>query len=151
MRRNSDAKKGFTIIEVSLVIAIAGLIFLMVFGVLPSLQRLARDSQRKEDVAKLMESIKKYQTNNRGALPTNTTQLKQYLGTNFVDPDGEGYNLSLGNGGFTYGNKNMDYTMYIRKGAQCDGEKATSEGVKNPRKIAIIYRLEGSGVYCDDM
>lgn len=32
-------KKGFTIIEVVLVLAIAGLIFLMVFLALPALQR----------------------------------------------------------------------------------------------------------------
>ena len=37
-------KKGFTIIEVVLVLAIAGLIFLMVFVALPALQRGQRDS-----------------------------------------------------------------------------------------------------------
>ena len=44
-------KKGFTIIEVVLVLAIAGLIFLMVFLALPALQRSQRDTQRKQDVA----------------------------------------------------------------------------------------------------
>ena len=41
----SENKKGFTIIEVVLVLAIAGLIFLMVFLALPALQRSQRDSQ----------------------------------------------------------------------------------------------------------
>ena len=36
-------KKGFTIIEVVLVLAIAGLIFLMVFVALPALQRGQRE------------------------------------------------------------------------------------------------------------
>ena len=36
-------KKGFTIIEVVLVLAIAGLIFLMVFIALPALQRSQRN------------------------------------------------------------------------------------------------------------
>ena len=37
-------KKGFTIIEVVLVLAVAGLIFLMVFLALPALQRAQRDT-----------------------------------------------------------------------------------------------------------
>ena len=41
-------KKGFTIIEIVLVLAIAGLIFLMIFVALPALQRSQRDTQRKK-------------------------------------------------------------------------------------------------------
>ena len=41
-----NSKKGFTIIEVVLVLAIGGLIFLMVFIALPALQRSQRDAQR---------------------------------------------------------------------------------------------------------
>ena len=44
---NKD-KNGFTIIEVVLVLAIAGLIFLMVFIALPALQRSQRDTQKKK-------------------------------------------------------------------------------------------------------
>ena len=44
--------EGFTIIEVVLVLAIAGLIFLMVFLALPALQRSQRDTQRKNDMAR---------------------------------------------------------------------------------------------------
>ena len=40
-------KGGFTIIEVVLVLAIAGLIFLMVFIALPALQRSQRDTERR--------------------------------------------------------------------------------------------------------
>lgn len=46
-----NSKKGFTIIEVVLVLAIGGLIFLMVFIALPALQRSQRDTQRKDDLA----------------------------------------------------------------------------------------------------
>lgn len=51
------AKKGFTIIEVVLVLAIAGLIFLMVFLALPVLQRSQRDTQRKQDVAMVATAL----------------------------------------------------------------------------------------------
>ncbi len=47
MRPDEGTRGGFTIIEVVLVLAIAGLIFLMVFIALPALQRAQRDSQRK--------------------------------------------------------------------------------------------------------
>ena len=43
-------KNGFTIIEVSLVLAIAGMIMLLAFIALPGLWRTQRDSERKADV-----------------------------------------------------------------------------------------------------
>lgn len=62
-------RSGFTIIEVVLVLAIAGLIFLMVFIALPALQRSQRDTQRRNDIGKITSQILQYQTNNNGRLP----------------------------------------------------------------------------------
>ncbi len=62
-------KHGFTIIEVSLVLAIAGLILVMAFIAVPTLQRQARDAKRKEDTMTFLQALKKYQQNNRGQLP----------------------------------------------------------------------------------
>lgn len=59
-------KKGFTIIEVVLVLAIAGLIFLMVFLALPALQRSQRDAQRKQDIAMVVTALHNWKTNNKG-------------------------------------------------------------------------------------
>lgn len=70
--------KGFTIIEVVLVLAIAGLIFLMVFIALPALQRSQRDSARKSEVGTVVSSIQSYMSNNRNAIPT-ATQITQYV------------------------------------------------------------------------
>lgn len=63
---------GFTIIEVVLVLAIAGLIFLMVFIALPALQRSQRDTQRRNDMAAMASQITQYQSNNNGKLPATT-------------------------------------------------------------------------------
>lgn len=60
---------GFTIIEVVLVLAIAGLIFLMVFIALPALQRSQRDTQRRENMSALQTAVTNYQGNNNGKLP----------------------------------------------------------------------------------
>ena len=59
-------KKGFTIIEVVLVLAIAGLIFLMVFLALQALQRSQRDAQRKQDIAMVVTALHNWKANNKG-------------------------------------------------------------------------------------
>lgn len=102
---SGQTKKGFTIIEVVLVLAIAGLIFLMVFLALPALQRSQRDTQRRDDLARFQTAIANFQTNNRGKIPGNGVQdsklreeysrfVVNYLwagGDEFVDPDGNEY------------------------------------------------------------
>ena len=54
----AQKEKGFTIIEVVLVLAIAGLIFLMVFIALPALQSSQRDTARNLE-AGLLANLKK--------------------------------------------------------------------------------------------
>ena len=71
--------KGFTIIEVVLVLAIAGLIFLMVFIALPALQSSQRDTARKNDAAIVLSAINSYVSNNRGTLPTTAAQIDTYV------------------------------------------------------------------------
>ena len=79
MSKQELKQKGFTIIEVVLVLAIAALIFLMVFIALPALQRNQRDSARKEVLGKVASAVTTYQSNNRGKNPTNGAALKGYV------------------------------------------------------------------------
>ncbi len=60
-----------------LVLAIAGLIFLMVFLALPALQRSQRDSQRQRDVGMLTAKVQSYQQNNNGRLPVDGSTPSQ--------------------------------------------------------------------------
>lgn len=71
-KTNINSKKGFTIIEVTLVLAIGGLIMMMVFLALPALQRAQRDTQRTDDVSRLITQLNQYESNNRGKLPGST-------------------------------------------------------------------------------
>ena len=73
-----NKKHGFTIIEISLVLAIAGLILVMAFVALPALQRQARDAKRKEDTAAFLQALKSYQQNNRGNLPSSLNDGDPY-------------------------------------------------------------------------
>ncbi len=82
---SSKSKKGFTIIEVVLVLAIAGLIFLMVFIALPALQRSQRNTQRGDDLSRVLTAINSYQSNNNGKVPFGTgTGYTAGVDTNFV-------------------------------------------------------------------
>ena len=68
----------------------------------------------------------------------------------FVDPDGWSYGLTievLSNGGQGTANT-FDHMIYIYEHAKCNGEVADYSS--NARDYAIMYKLEGSGTYCQD-
>ncbi len=114
LKQKINSKRGFTIIEVVLVLAIAGLIFLMVFLALPALQRSQRDTERRNKLGEFRTQVIQYQSNNRGRVPQTLSQwnnvIDDYMNLNktvdggsaiidgveqdtvpFLDPDGEPY------------------------------------------------------------
>ena len=92
-KNQNSTKKGFTIIEVVLVLAIAGLIFLMVFLALPALQRAQRDTQRKQDVAMVVTALHNWKANNQGRSYT-TFGDSDIVSSALNDEDDKKYNLS---------------------------------------------------------
>jgi prepilin-type N-terminal cleavage/methylation domain-containing protein len=157
--KSGSAQKGFTIIEVVLVLAIAGLIFLMVFIALPALQRNQRDTQRKNDMGRLSTALVNYTNSNRGALPTNyTTFTTQYLitgGDSFIDPAGapSGSNATtyqftaLDNQELTKTYAESQNTIFYTTGYAC-GETSSTVVAGGSRKVAFRMALEGGGYYC---
>jgi prepilin-type N-terminal cleavage/methylation domain-containing protein len=148
--QQKNKEKGFTIIEVVLVLAIAGLIFLMVFIALPALQRNQRDTQRKNDMSRVQTAVQNSQSNNRGKLPAfNATFISGYLttgGDSFSDPDGTAYGFTENSAdGFTPSTFTSG-RVYYTTNAVCNGEQ-TDTG-KGGQKVAIQYKLEGGGVVC---
>ncbi len=146
-------QNGFTIIEVVLVLAIAALIFLMVFIALPALQRSQRDTQRKNDVARVQTAIQNYQSNNRNALPAdaefNTVLIPKYLTVDgadtFSDPNGNPYQFRVGTAPNAFDTANS--YMYFTRGAVCNGDSAPTTG-QGATKVAVQYKLEGGGTAC---
>lgn len=158
-------EKGFTIIEVVLVLAIAGLIFLMVFIALPALQRNQRDTQRRNDIGRVQTAIASYSSANRGSIPTNWTNFTtQYLsvgGDSFIDPSG-----AVGNQGDTYvftqraatsavpafsseaGTGLTQNVIFYTTGAICDPNDSSLAQAAGSRKVAFRIALEGGGTYC---
>ena len=173
-------KKGFTIIEVVLVLAIAGLIFLMVFIALPALQRSQRNTRRRQDMARILAQFTEYSSNNNGQVPlyndsTNGMQLDNFVnkyvgadgqgaegsdcvGDQFCDPDGTPYKISTPASGaadpvFASGTtfSGADHEIKYYTNATCNNAKENSTIKGNgSRDIAILYMLEGGAVYCGD-
>ena len=158
----NQTKKAFTIIEVVLVLAIAGLIFLMVFIALPALQRNQRDTQRKNDMSRILSQLKAYQSNNRGQYISDfQSKASQYASfeanylpiDEFKDPTtGERYKVILCNGDGTarcWKEPEIGEYMYNSNG-KCDGEDYI-DFKGNSTQYVIRTKLEGGGFYCIDM
>jgi prepilin-type N-terminal cleavage/methylation domain-containing protein len=151
MSKQELKQKGFTIIEVVLVLAIAALIFLMVFIALPALQRNQRDTQRRNDVGRFVSQVSNYSTNNKGKIPVEaglpafvTNYLKGGTGGEFNDPKtGDPYVVA-----WSLGAPTEDGRMYYYAGATCDGETIVSS--TGSRMGAVAVKLEGSGVFCQE-
>ena len=100
-KSNIKSKKGFTIIEVVLVLAIAGLIFLMVFIALPALQRSQRNTQRRDDYSMLVTAVNNYMASNNGKLGNlapatgkKALDANKWINSTGEDPNGNTYQLS---------------------------------------------------------
>ena len=151
--QQKNEEKGFTIIEVVLVLAIAGLIFLMVFIALPALQRGQRDTQRRSDLSRALTKVTDYQTNNRGNLPASnngawTTFAGNYLrasGDAFDDPARGAYTFNVTDTDPSYNTDSAVIT--VSPNSTCDGENIDPAGTSN-RKVALRMKLEGGGIAC---
>ena len=156
-------EKGFTIIEVALVLAIGALIFLVVFLAVPALQRNQRNDARKRDISNVVEAVTDYNSNNptQGLQETWTpyeetgSGIKKgdYLGK-YLDTLSSNIKkvdiLAQGNLPGTP-DANTAEQIFVVKSSQCDG----LHGVKNApgRKSAVVGTVEnnkGYEFYCQD-
>lgn len=85
---SSTHQKGFTITEVILVLAIAGLIFLIAFIAIPNLQRAQRNTQRRDDMTTVYNAIIQYQINNNNEMPSMDSYVIYNEGGGSVRPYG---------------------------------------------------------------
>ncbi len=154
-KENKKSKEGFTIIEVVLVLAIAGLIFLMVFVALPALRRSQRDTQRRQDYADFSAAIASYMTNNNGKLPSAGATLtpETYVNSTGEDPEGREYSIivrdisEMGTDTVTVPGEGE---IYLYTNADCSGEGdsgAIPSEVTRSKSYAVYGYLE-TGSYC---
>ena len=96
--------KGFTLIEVVLVMAIAGLILVIVFLAVQGAQRSRRDNARKHDAARMLAAVESCAGNQNGSYtaPVNCSGTNPLLqattGTPYfapnINPDGTAYTIA---------------------------------------------------------
>ena len=131
----------------------------MVFIALPALQRNQRDTQRKNDMARVLSAVKSFQANNNGIAPQKgdygPNLVPNYLkanGDKFKDPDGSEYVFDTGSNGYDTplkGARKSEYgssIIYVYYQYECDDGKVKVSSGKN--KIAYSIALESGGVYC---
>lgn len=152
MNTKLQQRKGFTIIEVVLVLAIAALIILMVFIAWPALQRTQRDQARKSDVALIGSTISTFKSNNKGKLP-NICELNKLVfkqGTSIyqaVDCKSDGAvtgskiitQSTVADGDSAVG---IEQVIVVPRG-RCDGNNVQTDG--SPRQAALVFAVEANG------
>lgn len=154
-------KQGFTIIEVVLVLAIAALIFLMIFIALPALQRNQRDTARKTILGKVASSITSYQSNNRGKNPVNVDRLSGPTGVGgYLDDTKPGsgviidseYEVVLSTGAPSSPSTGSAATdrVQIFTGSKCNDDSEAIPGTTR-QAVAIIQLENGDAFFCQSV
>ena len=144
MNLNKQTKKqsGFTIIEVMIVLAVAGLIMAIVFLAIPALQRSNRNTQRKNDATRLAGLVAEYSSNNNGQLPANVAAA--------INSPTWSYFTTVQNyaiAALPATAPNSD-TMYLITGAKCGATTGAAPVAGTARQSVVYYGIEPSGTSC---
>lgn len=144
-------ESGFTIIEVLIVLAIAGLIMLVVFLAVPALQRNSRNTQYRNEASRILGAYNEASSNNAGAVLANGVATVGGNGTSDAADVLKAANTKnitrltiAGQGGATPATNSTSEAV-IQTGAKCvvankfDTESGTS------RQVVILFNVETSG------
>ena len=144
---HTKQQKGFTIIEVVLVLAIAALIFLMIFIALPALQRNQRDTARKSDAGVVISAVTNFTSNEKRSLASgDTATLRGYIDK--LDQYDKDTQVSITtNRGIAASTDNL----YVIPSSKCNGSSVVAG---SSRSAAVVVGLENNGSsvikYCQD-
>ena len=138
-------KKGFTIIEVVIVLVIGAVIMLGVFLVVPGLQRSAQNTRRQDIARQILAATEQYKANNQGDFPPASTDITALIDANALkDPNGT-------TTGITFGSANPGgiAKAVVGENLECTGQ---TFGVAAPGKVAVVIATAGTGTdvttYC---
>lgn len=145
-------QSGFTIIEVMIVLAIAGVMIVAVFLAVPALQRNNRTSQRNSDASKILAAVNECLTNKNNQVGScdqiaeidvflDRTKLSQLTeNTNAAQITTTGQTTAR-----TAGGSAIDNTWRVSYRTRCndDGAGGTVQA-NNERSYAIMYGVENT-------
>jgi prepilin-type N-terminal cleavage/methylation domain-containing protein len=145
LRNDIKRKEGFTIIEVLIVLAIAGLILLIVFLAVPALQRNSRNTAIKNDVQNVVGGVGEFQGANNGSLPTAVSTGTSGDGVVTYSRSG-GNQTTIKIQGTTSVQSSQNApasstpeqgTVRLSLGYKCDG-------TRSPRAVSAVFTIETS-------
>jgi prepilin-type N-terminal cleavage/methylation domain-containing protein len=128
-------EKGFTIIEVLIVLAIAGLIMLIVFLAVPALQRNSRNSQRTNDASRSAAAVNECLNNNNGKVASCSSFTAAKLSDYITIADNQQLTAA------TAADVNE---MYLEFGKKCTSDGTGATGGGGSRSFVITYKVETS-------
>lgn len=137
-KRKSEG--GFTIIEVLIVLAIAGLIMLVVFLAVPALQRNSRNSQYRNEASRLLGAYNETSANNAGAVlvAADATTVKNAANTKNITT------VTIAAQGAT--NPGTSYTTaVIQTGAKCTAANSFTTTAGTTRQVVVLFNVETTG------
>lgn len=165
----NKSQQGFTLIEVVLVLAIGGLIFLLAFLAFQQVASNRRDAQRKSDAGRVVAELQNQFTNTKSyptvslansdicGAPVNIldgfiTFTNQYLCKNseFKSPSGTNYTVAAGDNTDPLAKDQVRYSSTrnilggVAANTNCDGTAMASGGYK------VEIGLEKGGLICRD-
>lgn len=140
MFKHQTKKEGFTIIEVLIVLAIAGLIMLVVFLAVPNLQRSQRNNSYRAEAQQLLGAANEISSNKNGAIlvaADNAAVIAAANAKNFTTLTIEAETgTTLPNTTFT--------SAVFRTAAKCNAAGNETDTGSN-RQLALLYRVETAG------
>lgn len=140
LRQPHKDNRGFTIIEVLIVLAIAGLIMLIVFLAVPALRRNQQNTTMRNEASRLLSAVTEYESNANGQQVNSQGKLED------VEPNAGTltqittvtYQASSHNGNVA------DGTILVGIG-RCDGTNFVAEA---GRTYAAKFGLNGGADAC---
>lgn len=134
------------------------------------------NTQRRQDMARILSSFADYQSNNNGKLPTTDVEVNKFISRyidtgymkgssmcstsfRFCDPVGKPYVLNapvelsadlpnaLGDNP-TFSTQNHEIHYYLH--AACGGNEGSLRYTSGVRDMAIMYVLDDNSIYCID-
>lgn len=145
---------GFTIIEVLIVLAIAGLILLIVFLAVPALQRNSRNTQYRSEASLILGAAQEFTNNNNGDAPaagsstTSTTDAAKIL--TLANPKNVKVLTVLASGTATpqsplLGTNPTDFLISgVKCGTQGGASVTPTTTGASPRSLVLIYAVENA-------
>ena len=142
-------EKGFTLIEIVLVLAIAGLLLVIVFLAVSGAQKSRRDSQRKSELGRIVSQNESSASNSNGLYPqmAGAPTWTTFWGSSYIS----GSNLNDPTTGAAYANGGVIGTApaTLAAGTVAYRPAAACDGTPIGRGYSVYMGLE-QGISCRD-